>query len=208
MGMLDAEHWDTEAEATANLTRSRNVQEQAHAIVCADLVWQSGRIEPIRLPKLGTKNEVAEYMRNEAEKRNLTAETDAVVAISYKYKVARATIGLECPFTIEKATEYVDYSDLVERIQNEYLPACEKSLEKAQKYLENAISKDREDLISSWSWEIELITARIEKMRSVVDSWNIADDIQELAEEDRRYNAKEREGLSSMRERINKVCKL
>ena len=206
--MLDAEHWDTEAEATANLTRSRNVQEQAHAIVCADLVWQSGRIEPIRLPKLGTKNEVAEYMRNEAEKRNLTAETDAVVAISYKYKVSRETIGLECPFTIEKATESVDYSELVERIQNELMPACEKSLAKAKEYYKAAERKDDERLMSSWSWEIELITARIEKMRSVVDSWHIADDIQELAEEDRRYNAKERSGIAEMREKINEICKL
>ena len=164
MGMLDAEHWDTEAEATANLTRSRNVQEQAHAIICADLVWQSGMIEPIRLPKLGTKDEVAEYMRNEAEKRNLTAETDAVVAISYKYKVSCETIGLECPFTIEKATESVDYSYLVERITTEYLPACEKSLEKAQKYLENAISKDREDLMSS-SWR-KTPKCRKKEMRS------------------------------------------
>ena len=194
MGMLDAERVDSVAELSNPIRRAEDTA-VIHRPVFAEITMLSGEKNFEVLPTLGYKGKYNEMLLQRINTRNKSSKYDCVVSVKIPYKEAKETWNLgELPFAIDYDVIYPDVTsfDVAKRIFDDVIPHLWEKLAEAKECYEATANHSRlVEAHECWGEDIKRYEREIEKLTKIWEPLLLADDIQECAEEDRRYKQKE-----------------
>ena len=194
MGMLDAERVDRVAEL-GNPIRKAEDKAVPHRPVFVEVTMLSGRKDFFQIKYLGTKGEFYELIRHQMNEKNANATHDCCVSAKIPYKVKKENFdAFELPFTIEYEHAEPTFTkyDVAKNIFDSRIPKLQAKLADAKECYEATANHSRMvEAHELWGEQVNNYEREIEKLTEIWSPLLLADDIQECADEDRRYKAKE-----------------
>ena len=192
--MLDAERVDSVAELSNPIRRAEDTA-VPHRPVFAEITMLSGRKDIIPIKYLGTKGEFYNIVRYQMNVKNFSATYDCCVSARIPYKVKKENFdAFELPFTIEYEHAEPTFTkfDVAKKIFESRIPRLQAKLAEAKDCYEATANHSRlVEAHECWGEDVKRYEREIEKLTKIWSPLLLSDDIQECAEEDRRYKQKE-----------------